>query len=426
MATAMTIDAVAGAPDRAGRQAWTTFTLIFLLMVMDYIDRQVIVSMFPSLKAEFGWTDTQLGGLVSIVALTVALGALPVAMFVDRWSRTKGILVMGTIWSVATLTCGFAKGYSHFFLARLCVGAGEAGYGPAGSALLAHRFPARMHGFIMAAFQAAGGIGSILGVLLGGYIAAHWGWRAAFGVVGIPGLILALAFWFVPDYKTVSLRREAATEPAGNFLVATFREFRAAPTALLVSIGGAMQLGLVAIMITWLPSFFARVHGVEQQQAGAMTALVILAYSVGAMVWGRVIDRAGLRGPEQRLTMMAVISLASGAVVGCAFGLMPVGPLQTAGIIFGGFLMSCTLGTVVAITLEVIHPAFRATAAAFTALVGNLGMALGPFALGVLSDAYGLEGALVATPVFTVLAALLFLLARPIYRADRKRAEAAQ
>lgn len=191
------------APDKAGRQAWITFAMLFGLMIMDYIDRQVIVSMFPNLKQEFGWSDTQLGGLVSVVALTVAIGSLPVAMLLDRWSRTRGIMLMGSIWSIATLTCGLAGNYLHFFTSRLFIGMGEAGYGPAGGALLAARFPARMHGSVLAAFQTAGGIGSILGVLLGGYIAAHFGWRAAFGIVGVPGLILALLFWFVPDYRTV-------------------------------------------------------------------------------------------------------------------------------------------------------------------------------------------------------------------------------
>lgn len=313
-----------------------------------------------------------------------------------------------------------AASYAHLFVARLFVGAGEAGYGPAGGALLAARFPARLHSTILGAFQAAAGVGSILGVLLGGYIAAHYGWRAAFGIVGLPGLALALVFWFVPDYRTVAIRNRQ-TERAGAVIVVleTIREFRERPTALLVSVGGAMQLAMVATMTTWLPSFFARVHELPQQQAGAMTALVLLAFSVGAVIWGRVVDRAGEANPERKLPTLALLSLTSGAVVSLAFGVLPVGPVQTAGIVIGAALMGCTLGSVLALVLDVIHPAFRATAAAITALVGNLGMALGPFAMGIFSDAYGLASALAIAPIFTVLAALLFLLARPIYAADR-------
>lgn len=426
MAT-LVMPAAVQSPDSPGRLGWTTFALVFAMMTMDYIDRQVIVSMFPALQAEFGWSDTQLASLVSVVSLTVAFGALPVAVLVDRWSRTRGIMLMGSIWSLATMACSLAAGYAHLFAARLVVGVSEAGYGPAGGALLAARFAARMHSTILGAFQAAAGIGSILGVILGGYIAAHWGWRSAFGVVGIPGMILALLFWFVPDYRTIRLQQgtEAATS-AGAVLWATIAEFRDTPTAMLVSLGGAMQLALAATMTTWLPSFFARVHQLPAERAGAMTGLVLLAFSVGAVVWGRVVDRFGETNPVRRLTVMAVLSLSSGVTVGVAFGLLPMGPAQTAGIVLGGALMGCTLGSALAIVLDVIHPAFRATAVAFVAFVGNLGMALGSFAMGVFSDAYGLGAALAMAPVFTALAALLFLLARPVYAADRQRARAGE
>ncbi|MGY6536533.1 MAG: MFS transporter [Pararhodobacter sp.] len=426
MAVAIPTDTPATAPPRPDRLAWVTFTMVFIMMVIDYVDRQIIVAMFPALKAEFGWSDTQLGGLVSVVSLTVAFGALPIAIIVDRWSRTRGIMVMGAVWSLATISCGFAANYAQLFLARFVVGAGEAGYGPAGGALLAARFPTRLHATVLGAFQAAAGIGSIIGVVLGGYLAAQYGWRMAFGIVGVPGLILALMFWFLPDYRTVKIRPEGQADAArtgiAKIMVATFREFRAKPTALLVSIGGAMQLALAATMTTWLPSFFARAYELPQQQAGAKTALVLLAFSIGAVVWGRVVDRAGEASPTRKLPTMAVLSLASGAAVGISFGLMPVGTAQTAGIILAGALMGCTLGSVLALVLDVIDPAFRATAAAVVALVGNLGMAIGPFVMGIFSDAWGLASALALAPFWTVLAATLFMLARPVYAADRKRA----
>lgn len=417
-------EAAASNPPAATLSAWLTFGLVFLLMMVDYIDRQVIVSMFPSMKKEFGWSDTQLGGLASAVALTVSLGALPIAMLVDRWSRTRSIMLMGSLWSAATMACGFATNYVQLFISRLFIGVGEAGYGPAGSALLASRFSARMHGFILGAFQAAGGIGSILGVVLGGYITAKWGWRAAFGVVGIPGLILALLFWFIPDYKTYRVTSAAAREPMGDVLKATLRAFRSSPTAILVSIGGALHLGLVANILTWLPSFYTRVHGLPQERAGAMTALTVLAFSVGVIVWGKVIDRIGEGKRPHRLHAMVVLCLICAALMATAFGLMPVGPAQIALIVAGGFFMGCTLGTVLAITLDVIHLAFRATAAAVTALVGNFGMAIGPSVVGMISDGFGLQAGLTVAPVFALLAAALFVFCVPFYRADLQRAAA--
>ena len=187
------------------RAAWFAFAMTFALMLVDFIDRQVIVSLLPYIKTEWGLSDKQLGGLVSVVSVTVALGALPIALIADRTSRVKSIVVMATVWSLATISCMFARNYSLLFAARALVGLGEAGYGPVGAALIASHFPARLRARLLAAFLAAASLGSVLGVALGGAIAARWGWQAAFGVVGVPGLLLALLYLKVRDYETVDL-----------------------------------------------------------------------------------------------------------------------------------------------------------------------------------------------------------------------------
>lgn len=92
-------------------QAWFAFVMTLALMIFDYVDRQVIVSLFPYLKAEWGLSDKQLGALVSVVSITVALGALPVALFADRVSRVRSIVAMATIWSLATISCMWARSY---------------------------------------------------------------------------------------------------------------------------------------------------------------------------------------------------------------------------------------------------------------------------------------------------------------------------
>ena len=194
--------------------AWFAFAMTVGLMVFDYVDRQVIVSLFPHLKEEWGLSDKQLGGLVSVVSLTVAIGGIPVALIADRMSRVKSIVVMATAWSLATISCMFTRNYGQLLAARSVVGLGEAGYGSVGAGLIASHFPSRMRGALMAGFFASASVGSVLGVMLGGVIAAHWGWKAAFGVVGFPGLAVALLYLFVRDYRTVDLtpKLEAATQ----------------------------------------------------------------------------------------------------------------------------------------------------------------------------------------------------------------------
>ena len=408
--------------------AWFAFAMTLALMVVDYVDRQVIVSLFPYMKADWGLSDKQLGALVSVVSVTVALGALPVALFADRASRVKSIVAMATVWSLATISCMFTRGYSQLLAARSLVGLGEAGYGSVGAALIASHFPSRMRGALLAGFFASASIGSVLGVMLGGLIAARWGWQTAFGVVGIPGLVLALMYLKVRDYRTVALdpaldaKRRSLGEAARHIAQLLLRS----PTMLWVCIGGAAQLIVVSALWAWLPSFLNRVHGIAPAQSAVKAALVVLAGALGSVVWGAVVDRAGVRRPGRKLAVMALLCVVAMLLIGGAFGADRLGitldaNTQFALIVLGGFAATCTVGPVSAIVIDVIHPGVRATGSSVLALFQNLlGLAAGPFLAGVLSDALGLQLALTLTPAFGVLAALAFLVAARSYETDKQ------
>jgi len=143
--------------------------------------------------------------LVSVLSVTVALGTFPVALLADRWSRVKVIALIGGIWSLATVSAALTRSYGQLFGTRAAVGLGEAGYAPAAGALLSRMFPQRLRATLFGALLSAASLGSVLGVIIGGVVAATWGWRAAFVVVGVPGLALALLFLLVRDYPTVRL-----------------------------------------------------------------------------------------------------------------------------------------------------------------------------------------------------------------------------
>ena len=409
--------------------AWFAFAMTLTLMLFDYVDRQVIVSLFPHMKAEWGLSDKQLGALVSIVSVTVALGALPVALIADRASRVKSIVVMATAWSLATIACMFTRNFGQLLAARAVVGLGEAGYGSVGAALISSVFPARLRGALLAAFFATASVGSVLGVLLGGYIAAHWGWQAAFGVVGVPGLVFALLYLKVRDYKTVALtpKLDEATRSTGSTVAYVAKSLAKTRTMLWVCLGGASQLIVVSAIWSWLPSFLNRFHGLAPEQAAARAALVVLVGAVGSVVWGTVTDRLGARRPSYKLFTMAALCVLSALVLAPAFsatGNMAAGS-QFALIALGGFLMTCSVGPVTAIVIDVIHPGVRATGASVLALFQNLfGLAAGPFIVGVLSDSLGLTTALTIVPAFGLLAALFFLLASRSYEGDIQRVAA--
>ena len=119
------------------------FVLLFLLYMFDYIDRMVIVSLFPYLKMEWGITDTQCGLLVSAVYWSILIFTLPVSILIDRWSRIKSIGMMALLWGAATLVCAFTRSFTQLFAARTTIGIGEAGYAPGGTAMSWQYLPGR-------------------------------------------------------------------------------------------------------------------------------------------------------------------------------------------------------------------------------------------------------------------------------------------
>lgn len=412
------------------RQAWFAFAMTIGLMLFDYIDRQVIVSLFPYMKADWGLSDKQLGALVSALSIVLAACALPVSLVADRVSRVKSIVTMATVWSIASISCMFTRNYSTLLAARAVVGVGEAGYGAVGAALIATHFPDRMRSALMGSFMAAASVGSVLGVALGGVIAARWGWQAAFGVVGIPGLVLSLAYIKVRDYHTVDVGTQAqgATRSAVGVFRAAFGALKRSPTLLWVGFGSAVQLIVLSAMWAWLPSFLNRVHGIAPAQAGVHAALVVLCGAVGSVVWGVVCDMAGKRYPRARVLSMGVLCLISTAVLGAAFALPLLGvqlsnQAQFALFAIGGFFATCTAGPSAAIVMNVVHPGFRATGASILGLLQNLfGMAMGPLIGGVLSDAFGLQTALAVTPIFGIAAAWMLVIGSRTYERDAGRA----
>lgn len=406
------------------RYAWSVFAILFALMVVDYVDRQVIVSMFSHLKAEWDLSDRQLGGLVSIVSVTVALGAVPLSLLADRWSRVKSIFVMALAWSLATIACAFAGSYMQLLATRGVVGVGEAAYGTIGAALLASLFPPRMRSTVLGAFIAAGTLGSVVGVVVGGFIAERWGWQAGFGAVGVPGLVLALIFpLIVRDYKTVSLQRpaEGGSAPARLALRTVVAELLRPRTAIVTCIGAGLSLLVFSTTYAWLPTYFNRYYGVAPDRAGLMTGAVVLLGGIGVLIWSLVSDRLTSRIPCARLYVPAGAAVLTTVTMVTAFAVAAPGPLQFALLALGGLLMVGSVGPTDAVVIDVIHPGLRATGASILSLARNLfGLAGGPLLAGALSDVYGLQFAMAVVPLFGLLAAGALLVAARTYEKDLK------
>ncbi|MEU4162517.1 MFS transporter [Actinoplanes sp. NPDC026670] len=405
---------------------WIVFTLTFGLLLSDYMSRQVLSAVFPFLKQQWGLTDTQLGSLTSVVALAVGLLAAPLSLAGDRWGRVRAIVVMATVWSLATVGCALAAGYGHLLVARLLLGVGEAAYGSVGLAVVLAVFPARRRASLTGAFMAAGSFGSVLGVALGGVLAVQFGWRWAFAAMGVFGLVLAGLYRLTISERSLAAHRSdagAGPSPAAGEQRARLGTLFATPAVVLAYLGGGLQLFIAGSLFGWLPSYFNRAYAMAPDRAAPVAALFILVMGAGMAVCGLITDRAGRTRPAAEWTTAVVFAVLTLVFLGAGFAIRPGGP-QLLLLAVGCFFAAGTAGPTGALVARLTHESIRATAFGVLTLFNNmLGLAAGPIVTGVLADRLGLETAMRYVPLAAVAATILLVAGRRAHSAGLRRLE---
>jgi len=388
------------------------FILLFLLYFFDYVDRLVVTSLFPFIKADWGITDAQCGMLVSAVYWSIVIFTFPVSILVDRWSRKKSIGLMAIIWSLATAACALTRNFSQLRAARMLIGIGEAGYAPGGTAMIAGLYPEEKRSRMMGIWNMSIPLGSAVGIALGGIIATHWGWRHAFGLVALPGLIVAILFFFVKDYKTVELTK-TVKETSAKVKMKTgeiAREFLHTPSLILTYFGFAAMVFVTSSLMTWLPSYLNRVYNIPVDQAGMKVGIIMMMAIVGAPLGGFLADMWTKKRKNARLLLSALSAILSAVIFYMAFVLF-TGSTQYILLLAGGLTVMTFVPAAAAVTQDVVHPGLRAVSYAFCVIVQNLlGASVGPVFIGAMSDKYGIAAAVAMLPLFLVVAAGLFFI----------------
>ncbi len=405
-------------PPRATGYGWLVFALCFGLLISDYMARQVLNAVFPLLKAEWSLSDSQLGLLSGIVAVMVGLLTFPLSLAADRWGRVRSLTFMAILWSIATLLCGAASDFGTMLAGRALVGVGEAAYGSVGIALVVSVFPQRMRGTLAAAFMAGGLFGQVLGVAMGAQIAASYGWRQAFFVIGVSGLALGLLFPLLVrerrNRELAGLPQHAEKAPLGTAL----RSLIASRSVRLAYLGSGLQMFAAGALPAWLPSYLNRYYALPIDRAGRSAALLLMICGAGMVLCGMLSDRLAHNRPERKISLAIAYSLGSAACLLVAFQL-PVGMVQFALIGLAMFLVAGTTGPVGAMVANLTPLAVHGSAFATLTLANNLlGLAPGPIVTGRLADAIGLDHALQWLPLPCLLAALAFAAMRRSYGSD--------
>lgn len=395
------------------------FSLLFLLYMFDYIDRMIVTSMFVHIEQDFGITHTQSGLLVSAVYWAIVLLTFPVSILVDRWNRTKTIGIMAAIWSIATALCALTGNLIQLVFARALIGVGEAGYAPGGTAVISGLYPEDKRSKMMGLWNASIPLGTAIGVLLGGIIATRLGWKHAFGIVALPGFIVAVLFFFVKDYKTVDLSfTNSNNEKVKMKKKDMVREFLSRPSLIFTYFGFAAVVFVTTSLITWLSTYFNVTRGLSSEKAGTMASAVMLLAIVGAPLGGIITDRWRKTNIRARLLFPTITSLLTALFLLVALWLTS-GTVQYIFFLLMGVTVAAFIPAAAAVTQDVIHAGMRAMSYAVAVVVQNLlGASTAPLVIGRLYDLYDIETALAILPFMLMLGAFLFYMGSRYYVKD--------
>ncbi|MEL7535775.1 MAG: MFS transporter [Pseudomonadota bacterium] len=365
-----------------------TLGVLVVVYTLNFIDRQIFAILLPSLQAELNLNDTWggfLGG--TAFALFYATLGIPIAWLADRSNRRNLIAWALAIWSAMTALCGLAQNVWQLSLARIGVGVGEAGCSPPAHSLLADYFPPERRGTALSIYSLGIPLGIMFGLFAGGWLDEFFGWRTAFLVVGLPGLVVALLVRFTlkEPRRGQADGNVSVTAPAG--IAATFAYLRRRRAFVHLSFGAALAALAGYSIANWLPAFLVRSHAMGSAEIGTVLGLIFgIAGGAGIFLGGFLADRLGARDTRWRLWVATVAFVGAAPFFFLTF-LSESKTLALLGLCIPMLLSNFYQATSFAQTQNLAPVAMRSTAAAMLLFVINIiGLGIGPLASGYASD----------------------------------------
>lgn len=404
-------------------QARFAFIVLLAINILNYADRSVLAAVQTKIQPEFHLSDTQLGLLASSFLFIYGISTLPLGIWADRSTRKTIVAVCVGIWSVATTLAGFTANFVQLFLARSVLGIGEAGYAPASLSMIGDYFPKEVRGRILALWSMGNILGTAIGQVLGGLVAVSLGWRWAFYLVGIPGLIAAFLIWRAVEPQRGAFDQGDGADDdmavaghvsMGNSLgdiMRTARRLVKIPTYWVLIGAFIASFFTIGAAMSWINTYIVRDFHVSEGQAGLLTGGTLAIGSIiGILVGGWVADALQRRMPQGRLLISTISFLLGSPLTFLALSmhnLVPFALVFTVAIIS----LSLCLGPLNAVIQDIIEPEIRATAVGIVLLVAHLlGDAASPIIIGWISSQTSLGFAFIVTaPVCLLIAGLICL-----------------
>ncbi len=366
---------------------YLTLAVLTTLNTLNYIDRNMLLGVQPLVQKEFKITDAQTGLLTSAFFFCYMFAAPVVGWMGDRFPRKNIVLIGIGVWSGFTLLTWLVRDYNQLLFRHTIVGIGETSYATIAPTLVADLFPVGRRGRMLSIFYLGLPVGSALGILLGGPLGEHFNWRVPFMLAGVPGFLLALVFWLLPEPQrgqtdmviTPSLERSTVE---GLFRNGAF---------ITACLGMAMYTFAVGGLQVWIPTFLHRVRGMSVSRAAIVFGLIaaingIVATMLGGWIGDRMLKRHdGAYYRFSGITMFAAIPLMVAAVYA-------VGPFMLPSIFFAVFALLICTGPSNTAVVNSVDAGIRSTALAVnTFVIHALGDSFSPWLIGKISDHSSLQ-----------------------------------
>lgn len=416
-------------PSKTGWSTYKKYVIGILLVVytLNFIDRQIIAILSPAIKADLGINDTQLGLLKGFAfAMFYAIFSIPIARLADKKNRVNIISISIVFWSAMTAVCGAAANFWHLLWARIGVGIGEAGCSPPAHSLVSDYFHKEERATALGIYSLGIPLGSLFGILLGGWLVATLGWRWTFVAVGLPGILLGIVVKLTlkePKRGAADASKSigAADVPQDALskasLVETFKIIWSKKSFRILIYGSALVSFAIFGFNLWMVDFLVRTHELSYAQLTVPLALGIgVGGAIGTVAGGAICDKWVRKDFSYYFSFLALVHTLSVPLY--VFALWTSSSTLCFIVLFFVFMLhSSVAGPCYALVQNLSPLKMRAFAAAFYLFVlSAIGQGFGPVYIGGMSDllagtmgeADGLQFALISLAPFWLLAAFIF------------------
>ena len=409
------------------RRRWVLLLLLFAINLLNYIDRYVLPGVLPLVEEAFpSVTKTGLGMLAPAFLVVYMIASPLFGLLGDRMRRFTLVGIGVQLWSLATAAAGLARSFTQLFITRMFVGVGEASYVATAPTIISDLYPVTSRGKVLSFFYVAIPVGSALGYLIGGAVGVAWGWRSAFYLVGLPGLVVGLACYFMPEpvrggteeVEAAQLeryleRKVGLADYLGLLRIRSFLINTLGMTAYTYAVGGISY---------WMPTYLNQERGLPLEKATFMFGLVtVVAGIAGTLSGGWLGDRLARR-------WSGAYFLVSGAGMLLAFpafytGLVHPSPaVYWPAIAVAELLLFVNTGPSNTVLVNVTMPRIRTAAVAFNVLIIHaLGDVLSPVIMGRIADSSSLGDAFLSTTAVVLLSGVCWLCGVPFLGRDTAR-----